>query len=98
MEIAREQNNDHHKIRAMLPANFPDRDDVVINIFETLFNGSLQRDQVKARIGITSLLIIALSRGNTGRSADNRSIRWTRRCSSMGATILGDRITSGLWD
>jgi hypothetical protein len=32
-DAVRTQNNDYFKIRAMLPANFPDRDDVVSNIF-----------------------------------------------------------------
>jgi hypothetical protein len=36
----RDQNNDYYKILAMLPANFPGRDDVVGDIFEALLNGS----------------------------------------------------------
>jgi hypothetical protein len=36
----RDQSNDYHKIRAMLPANFPDKDDVISDIFEALLNGS----------------------------------------------------------
>jgi hypothetical protein len=35
----REESNDYFKILAMLPANFPDRDDVVGDIFEALLDG-----------------------------------------------------------
>jgi hypothetical protein len=35
----REEANDYHGIRAMLPASFPDKDDVVRAIFEDLLTG-----------------------------------------------------------
>lgn len=46
----KEEANDYHKIRAMLPAGFPDKDDVVGDIFEALLDGSLRREDVKARV------------------------------------------------
>lgn len=48
----RAENNDYHKIRAMVPANFPHdvRDDIVQSIFMALLEGSLRRDQVKERV------------------------------------------------
>jgi hypothetical protein len=49
-EAARQETNDYHRIRAMLPTNFPDKDDVVSNIFEALLNGSLKREDVRARV------------------------------------------------
>jgi hypothetical protein len=42
--------NDYHKIMAMLPAAFPDKDDVVSDIFEALANGSLRREDVRSRV------------------------------------------------
>jgi hypothetical protein len=49
--VKREQANDYQKILAMLPANFPDKDDVVSDIFEAMLNGSLKREDVRARVG-----------------------------------------------
>ena len=49
-EGLREERNDYQKIRAMLPAGFPDKDDVVSAIFEDLLSGVLVREQVKARV------------------------------------------------
>ena len=49
-EVKPEEANDYYKIRAMLPANFPSRDDVVGNIFEAMLDGSLRREDVRARV------------------------------------------------
>ena len=49
-DAVRDQNNDYYKILAMLPVSFPDKDDVVSDIFESLLNGSLQREDVSARV------------------------------------------------
>jgi hypothetical protein len=37
----REELNGYHTIRAMLPAGFPDKDDIVNDIFERLLIGAL---------------------------------------------------------
>lgn len=50
LEIVREQNNDYHKIRAMLPANYPEKDEVVCLIMEDLLTGAINRDQVGKRL------------------------------------------------
>jgi hypothetical protein len=50
-EAKREEANDYFKIRSMLPANFPDKDDVVSDIFEALLGGSLRREDIRARVG-----------------------------------------------
>jgi hypothetical protein len=47
---ARDETNDYHKILAMLPLGFPDRDDVVSAVFEDLLTGTLKREDVKARL------------------------------------------------
>jgi hypothetical protein len=39
----RDEINDYHRIRTMLPRNFPGRDDVVSDIFEAVLDGSLRR-------------------------------------------------------
>jgi hypothetical protein len=47
---AREEANDYYKIRAMLPAGLPDKDDVVSAVFEDLLTGALKREDLKARL------------------------------------------------
>jgi hypothetical protein len=39
----RDEINDYHRIRTMLPPNFPGRHDVVSDIFEATLDGSLRR-------------------------------------------------------
>ena len=68
-EAIREQNNDYYKIRAMLPANFPGKDDVVSAIFEDLLTGRLQPENLERAFRITSPSIIAFSRRSTPNSA-----------------------------
>jgi hypothetical protein len=98
MEIAREQNNDYHEIRAMLPANFPDRDDVVSDIFEALLNGSLQRDQVKSRV--RDFVRIHNREFSTAYPKFGGHILHSLDAPLFedGATTRGDTISRGLWD
>jgi hypothetical protein len=46
----RDQNNDYFKIRAMLPANYPDKDAVISFIIEDILTGALRREDVPARL------------------------------------------------
>ncbi len=46
----REEANDYHTIRAMFPANFPGRDDAAQNLFVAVYEGSLKREDVRARV------------------------------------------------
>jgi hypothetical protein len=62
----REEANDYQKIRAMLPASFPDKDDVVSRIFESLLHGSLRRDDVRSRVKFY-LAVDHDHRGHQGR-------------------------------
>jgi hypothetical protein len=91
-EAKREETNDYHRILAMLPAAFPDRDDVVSDIFEALINGSLQRDQVRARV-------------KHFVTAHNRMFPTKYAMRSLDAPVydngmmtLGDTVSRGLWD
>jgi hypothetical protein len=94
----RQERNDYHKIRAMLPANFPDRDDVVSDIFQALLSGSLQRDQVGARVQHY------IAQHNRSFSTQYPKFGGQRLRSLdaplfiEGAGTLGDRISRGLWD
>jgi len=47
---AREEANDYHGILALFPANFPGRDDAAHDLFVAVFEGSLKREDVRARV------------------------------------------------
>jgi hypothetical protein len=94
--VKREQANDYFKIRAMLPAGFPDKDDVVSNIFEALLNGSLRREDVRARVG---QFIAAHNRDARKYCVGKYGLRsLDAPIFADGATTRGDTITRGLWD
>jgi hypothetical protein len=92
----REATNDYHSIRSMLPANFPDKDDVVSDIFEALLDGSLRREDVRARMG---QFIAAHNRDARKYCVGKYGLR------SIDAPVFSDSRTSfldtisrGLWD
>ena len=82
-EAKREEINDYHKIRAMMPAGFPDKDDVVSAILEDLLTGALKREDVKGACRATSRHTIECSRRNTPSSATARWCHWMRRSLMM---------------
>jgi hypothetical protein len=53
-QATREQANDYHKVRAMVPAYLPDhvRDDITQNIMIGILEGSLRRDDVRQRVAL----------------------------------------------
>jgi hypothetical protein len=94
----RKETNDYYRIRAMLPANFPDRDDVVSDIFEALLNGSLQRDQVKSRV--RDFVRIHNREFSTAYPKFGGKLLQSLDAPIFedGATTRGDTVSRGLWD
>ncbi len=93
----REQNNDYYQIRAMLPANFPDKDAVASDIFEAILSGSLRREDVRTRVK------------DYVRSHNRMSPQYLKFGGSLlisldaplfadGTTTLGETVTRRLWD
>jgi hypothetical protein len=82
----------------MLPASFPDRDDVVSDIFEALLNASLQRDQVKGRVRE----YVAIHNRSFSTAYPKFGGQLLRSLDAPlfveGTGTLGDRITRGLWE
>jgi hypothetical protein len=94
----REEISDYYKIRAMLPANFPDKDDVVSNIFEALLDGSLRREDVSARV---KHYVAAHNRNFPTRFAklgNSPLVSLDEVLFDVGATTRGDTLSRGLWD
>jgi hypothetical protein len=94
----REQNNDYHKIRAMLPANFPGKDDVVGDIFEALLDGSLRREDVRARVSHYVAAYNRMFPTNFAKFGDSKLVSLDEVLFEGGATTRGDTISHGLWD
>jgi hypothetical protein len=98
IQASRDQLNDYHKVRAMLPANFPGRDYVVSDIFEAMLDGSLRREDVKARI---QTYITAHNRTYPTKFAkfgDARLVSLDEVMFDDGSTTRGDTVSRGLWD
>jgi hypothetical protein len=97
-DAIREQSNDYSKIRAMLPAGFPDKDDVVSDIFEALLDGSLRREDVKARV---STYVSAHNRRFPTKYAkfgNSPLVSLDEVMFENGSATLGDTVSRGLWD
>jgi hypothetical protein len=98
LKAVREQNNDYFKIRAMLPANFPGRDDVVSDIFEALLDGSLRRDDVRARVKRYIADHNRMFPTNFAKFGDARLVSLDEVLFEDGTTTRGDNVSQGLWD
>jgi hypothetical protein len=95
---AREHNNDYYGIRALLPAAFPDKDDVVANIFEALLNGSLRREDVGARVKQFITDHNRMFPTNFAKFGDARLVSLDEVMFEDGSTTRGDNVSRGLWD
>jgi hypothetical protein len=94
----KEEANDYYKIRAMLPAGFPDKDDVISDIFEALLDGSLRREDVKARV---SSYVSAHNRRFPTKYAkfgNSPLVSLDEVLFEDGTATRGDTISRGLWD
>jgi hypothetical protein len=95
----RDQNNEYYKIRAMLPANYPDKDAVISFIVEDLLTGVLKRQNVPARLKwymaaewkFVSTIKFPKFGPNKLRSLDAHLFE-------DGDSTLGDTATQNLWD
>jgi hypothetical protein len=97
-QAARDQTNDYHKVRAMLPASFPDKDDVVSAIFEDLLTGKLKREDVRVRV---QTYITAHNRMFPTRYAkfgDSLLVSLDEVIFDGGTATRGDTVSRGLWD
>lgn len=97
-EAKRDQNNDYYKIRAMLPASMPDRDDVVNAIFEDLLTGALQREDVKSRIRSYVSAHNQMFATKYRKFGDSMLVSLDEAMFDDGGGTRGDYVSRGLWD
>jgi hypothetical protein len=97
-QAVRAENNDYFNIRAMLPANFPGRDDVVSNIFEALLEGSLRREDVRARVQTYIAAHNRMFPTKYAKFGDSPLVSLDEVMFEDGSTTRGDNVSRGLWD
>jgi hypothetical protein len=94
----KEEANDYYKIRAMLPASFPDKDDVVGDIFEAMLNGSLRREDVKDRVQTYIAAHNRMFPTKYARFGDSPLVSLDEVLFDDGTATRGDTVSRGLWD
>jgi len=99
-EMEKEQTNDFYRILAMIPKHLSedDRHDIAHSVFLALFEGSLQRDQVCARV---RSFVINHQRAFPTRYAkfgDSPLLSLDEALYDDGSGTRGDNVSRGLWD
>lgn len=94
----REQRNDFSKIRAMLPTGFPDKDDVVSDIFEAMLNGSLKREDVRARVQTYITAHNRMFPTKYAKFGDSPLLSLDQVLFEDGSLTRSDTVSRGLWD
>ncbi|WP_157791061.1 hypothetical protein [Bradyrhizobium elkanii] len=94
----REEANDYYNILAMLPANFPDKDDVVSRIFESILDGSLRREDVRARVKFYIAEHNRMFPTKFAKFGDSPLLSLDEVMFEDGAATRGDSVSRGLWD
>lgn len=94
----RDDNNDYYKIRDMIPASNPHRDDIVARIFEDLLDGTLERAVVPARIKGYIAELNKLYPTKYAKFGDARLVSLDEVIFEDGSTTRGDTVSRGLWD
>ena len=94
----REQNNDYYKILALLPTNFPDKDDVVSAIFEDLLTGTLRREDVRGRVRAYVTAHNRMYPTKYAKFGNSPLVSLDEVLFDDGTTTRGDTVSRGLWE
>jgi hypothetical protein len=94
----RDEINDYHRIYAMLPAGFPDKDDVVGAIFEDLLTGSLKPEEVGARVHTYITAHNRMFPTKYAKFGDSLLVSLDEVLFEDGTATRGDTVSRGLWD
>jgi hypothetical protein len=94
----RDNNNDYHAIRSLIPQCNPHRDDIVARIFEDLLSGTFKRDEVRARVGVYVAELNRLYPTKYAKFGGARLLSLDEVLFEDGSTTRGDTVWRGLWD
>ena len=100
IDAIRAENNDYHKILSMLPTGLPGdvRDDIVQSLMLALIAGSLQRDQVGARVRQFVAGHNCLFPTKYAKFGNSPLVSLDEVLFDNGSMTRGDTVTRGLWD
>jgi hypothetical protein len=82
----------------MMPAAFPDKDDVVSAIFEDLLSGALKREDVKVRVQCYITAHYRMFPTKFAKFGDSPLLSLDEVLFDDGAATRGDSVSRGLWD
>jgi hypothetical protein len=82
----------------MLPAGFPDKDDVVGAIFEDLLTGSLKPEEVRARVHAYITAHNRMFPTKYAKFGDSLLVSLDEVLFEDGTATRGDTVSRGLWD
>jgi hypothetical protein len=94
----RQQNNDYHTIRDLIPTSNPHRDDIVARIFEDILSGSLRREDVPSRINRYVGEMNRLYPTKFAKFGDGALLSLDEVMFDGGTATRGDTVSRGLWD
>jgi hypothetical protein len=89
---------DHHRIQAMLPEHFPDKDVVINEVIISLLEGRLDRSQIAARIHWYVSDYNRTFPTKYAKFGSSLLVSLDEHISDDGSATRGDTITRGLWD
>jgi hypothetical protein len=94
----REETNDYFRIRALVPAENPHRDDIVSRIFEDLLSGSLKREDIGVRIKVYVTELNRLYPTKYAKFGNSPLLSLDEVSFDDGSTTKGDNVSRALWD
>lgn len=100
VQVVRTEANDFYKILGMVPAGMPGdvRDDITQSIMLALLEGSLQRDQVGARVRQFVVEHNRMFPTKFAKFGDSPLLSLDEALFDDGTMTRGDTVTRGLWD
>jgi hypothetical protein len=95
---ARSEANDYREIRAMIPANLPDKDDIISRIFEDLLSGALRREGVRSRVNSYIKEHNRMFPTQYRKFGGSPLVSLDEVLFEDGSMTRGDTVTRGFWD
>jgi hypothetical protein len=82
----------------MIPANFPDKDNVVSAIFEDLLTGALKRENVRGRVQAYIAEYNRMFPTKYAKFGNSPMVSLDEVMFEDGSATRGDTVSCGLWD
>jgi hypothetical protein len=94
----RDEANDYQKILALFPSSFPGRDDAAHDLILAVFEGKLQREEVRGRVKQFIAAHYRMFPTKFAKFGDRPLVSLDEAIFEDGATTRGDLVTHSLWD